>query len=70
MERKRKDITRDSRNIFKHYKGMDESKLKSELSNIQSHTKKYAKIGIHTTPEHEQSIKYHLKAKQIASKMK
>ena len=53
---------RDLKNIFRHYKGMSSSKLKGELSNIKRHTKEMKKIGIHTTPAHEQSIKYHLSA--------
>jgi hypothetical protein len=65
-ERKRKDVTRDSRNIFKHYRGMSESQLKGELGTLKKHTAKYSKMGIHTTPEHEQSIKYHLSAKSKA----
>lgn len=54
---------RDLKNIFKHYKGKSEHELKGELSNIKRHTKEMKKIGIHTTPAHEQSIKYHLSSK-------
>ncbi len=39
---------------------MSESQLKGELGTLKKHTAKYSKMGIHTTPEHEQSIKYHL----------
>ncbi len=62
----------DARKIFKHYRNMDESKLGGELSNIKSHTQKMKKMGISTTPEHEQSINYHLslaKKKSMAKKM-
>lgn len=47
---------------------MDEPQLKSEEKNLKSHIAHYSKQGIHTTPEHMQSIKYHLK--NMAKKMK
>lgn len=50
----------DSKKIFKHYSNMPESELENKLKNIKKHTSRMSKIGIHTTPEHEQSIKYHL----------
>lgn len=57
----RKYANRDRKNIFKHYAKMGEGELKSQESHLKKHISDYSKQGIHTTPEHMQSVKYHLK---------
>lgn len=64
---------RNKKDIFKHYAKMNEGELKSQKSHLTKHIAKYSKQGIHTTPEHMQSIKYHLKgakARAIESRAK
>lgn len=61
----------DGRKIFRHYRKMSESQLREAGHRLERHTAKHSRIGIHTTPEHKQSIEYHLRqAKSQALKKK
>jgi len=58
---------RDKKNIFKHYGKMSREELDTAEKRLKAHIAHYSKQGIHTTPEHMQSIKYHKKNPKVSA---